>query len=148
MSFTVIIKKLTRHASSTHSNIALYIPDTHVFVIPLAKSIENSAHLFILTCTKNARRIIDVDAVANCIHNKLNKTNCDKEHILLGYHCISDCDSISSFTGRDKKILYLMCTTRISNVVPGEVAVELHKFVCHMYGRRPTNSGVNSNSTR
>ena len=77
---------------------------------------------------------------------------------LLGYHCFSGCDSISSFTGRGKlKPLNLLLSSvnyitafaslGVNNIVSDELAIELEKFVCHMYGMCPINSDVNVNST-
>ena len=78
---------------------------------------------------------------------------------LLGYHSFSGCDSVSSFAGKGKvKPLNLLLKTGSyvrafvslgsSNLVSNEVKLELHKFVSHMYGRRPTGSSVDVNEIR
>ena len=149
----------SKHANLTYSNIVVYTQDTDVFTIALSESTSISAHLFMLTRTK---KIIDICKVDDYIATVLNKTDCEKKDVLnalLGYYCFSGCDSVSSFAGKGKvKPLNLLLNTGsyvrafaslgTSNLVSNEVKLELHKFVSHMYGRRPTGSSVDVNDTR
>ena len=152
-----------KHSSYSYNNIVIYTPDADVFIIALSKTTEISSNMYMLTGVKNARRIIDLGAVANYVYNTLNKSSCEKAKVLdalLGYHCFTGCDSISSFAGRGKiKPLKLMLSANhyveafsslgTTNTVLNEVSTELQRFVCHMYGRRSTNSEVvNVNDTR
>ena len=66
----------SKHASSTYNNVVIYTPDTDVLVIALSKSSKVLANIFMLTGTKNARRIIE--AIWNYVCNELNKTDCGK----------------------------------------------------------------------
>ena len=138
-----------KHASQTYENIVISTPDTDVFMIALAKSLDINAELYILTGTKNARRIINITAVAENINHSFNKTSCDKSvflNALLGFHCFTGCDSISAFAGRRKvKPLMIMCKTESYVAAlsilgkyedfPEESFIHLETFVCHMYGK-------------
>ena len=58
-----------------------------------------------LTGTGKYTRIIDIQAVAVSVDEKLNKTERDEEdflNALLACDCFTGCDSTSSFAGRGK----------------------------------------------
>ena len=151
-----------KHASQTCSNIVLYTPDTDVFIMALSNVSEIEAHMYMLTGVKNARRIIDVNAVSDNVQETLNKTECCKDQFLdalVGFHCFTGCDTISAFSGRGKlKPLSLMCKSEdyveAFSALGREVAIDdeaikkLERFVCHMYGKRPDYSSPNVNILR
>ena len=105
-----------KHAILTYGKIVISTPDTDVFMIALSKSTVINANLYILTGTKDKRRLIDIDAVGEEIYTDLNKTDCRKEDFLdalLGFHCFTGCDTTSSFARRGKiKPLLLLGTNQ------------------------------------
>jgi hypothetical protein len=143
-----------KHASLTIEKIVIATPDTDVFMIALAKCLDIRGELYMLTGTKNARRIIDIKAVAEEIHNSLNNTGCEKRlylQALLGYHCFTGCDSISTFCGRGKlkpltilgqDLLHVEALSElgVSQVLSEHTAALLERFVCHMYGKSFTSN--------
>ena len=80
------------HASSTNDKIVISSPDTDVFMIAIAKFEDIPADLYMLTGTKNSRRIIDIRRVADaffdayCEIDTIDKSKLFKS--LLGYHCL------------------------------------------------------------
>jgi hypothetical protein len=68
--------------SQTSDKIVISSPVTDVFVIALDHCLDIRADLYILTGTKNARRIIDISAVADEVHSSRNHTGCEKRTFL------------------------------------------------------------------
>ena len=94
-----------KYASSTFDKILISSPDTDVFVIALAKSIEINASLFMLTGVKSKRRIIDINAIADDLYEDSIPLTCSKElflNSLIGLHCFTGCDTLSAFAGKGK----------------------------------------------
>ena len=70
-------------------------PDTNVFMMALSKIMEFTCQFYLKTATKSHIRIIDINAVAQCINDIINKTDCDKDTFLkalLAFHCFLGCD--------------------------------------------------------
>ena len=146
-----------KHASQNHEKIVINSPDTDVFIIAMSKSLEIDAHLYFITGTKEKRRIIDIEAVADYAYNSINTTDCEKSvflDALVGYHCFTGCDSISAFSGRGKiKPLILMgkhktyvetFSTLGKLDSTDECINAIEKFVCHMYGKADDDASINS----
>ena len=66
-----------KHASSTNTATVIATLGTDVFMITLSKQSEIQARIFILTGTREKRRLIDTQALSKCIHqiqqNKVHK---------------------------------------------------------------------------
>ena len=66
-----------KHASSIYTTTVIATLGTDVFMITLSKQSEIQARIFILTGTREKRRLIDTQALSKCIHqiqqNKLHK---------------------------------------------------------------------------
>ena len=66
-----------KHASSTYNTIVTGTLGTDVFTITLSKQSEIQARIFILTGTREKRRLIDTQALSKCIHqikkNRMHK---------------------------------------------------------------------------
>ena len=80
-------------------------PDTDVFMIMLSKVTETNRQLLMLTGTGNNKRIIDVNSIPEDIYENQNETYGTKNQVmtaLLGFHCFTGCDTVSSFAGRRK----------------------------------------------
>ena len=94
-----------KHDSSTYDNIVISTPDTDVFMIALAMLSDIDAHLYLLTGTKDKRRVINLNAVSEDVNEKFNKSDCAKTFFmsaLLGFHGFTGCDTTSAFGGRGK----------------------------------------------
>ena len=66
-----------KHASSPYTTTVIATLGTDVFMITLSKQSEIQARIFILTGTREKRRLIDTQALSKCIHqiqqNKVHK---------------------------------------------------------------------------
>ena len=125
-------------------------PDT-VFMVMLSNVTEMNGQLFMLTGTGNKRRIIDVNSVPEGIYENQNEIYCTKNQVmkvLLGFHCFTGCDTVSSFAGRGKlKPLQLLLknseyidafSSLGENIeLDEETAKKLERFALHMYGKKP-----------
>ena len=137
------------HASSTNDKIVISSPDTDVFMIAIAKFEDIPTDLYMLTGTKNSRRIIDIKRVpdaffdAYCEIDTIDKSKLFKS--LLGHHCFTGCDSISAFCGKGKiKALSVVCKDESfiqafynlgqTNELSEETILSLERFVCNLYG--------------
>ena len=141
-----------RHASMSRDKIIVSSPDTDVFIIMLSKVTKMNRQLFMLTGTGSKRRIIDVNSVAEGIYENQNETYCTKNQVmkvLLGFHCFTGCDTVSSFAGRGKlkplKLLFKNSESIDAFSSLGEdieldekTAKKLERFASHMYGKKPT----------
>ena len=61
---------------------------------------EFDCQLYLKTGTKLGKRIIDINAVAQCVNHNINKTDFDKDTLLkalLVFQCFTGCDSTSLF---------------------------------------------------
>ena len=74
-----------KHASLTHERI-ISTPDNDVFVIALAKLADIEARLYMLTGTKDKRRIIDLNAVSEEAFQPIQQNKKYKESL---YVCIT-----------------------------------------------------------
>ena len=127
-------------------------PDTDAFMIMLSKVTEINGQLFMLTGTGNKRRIINVNSVTEGIYENQNGTYCTKNQVmkaLLGFHCFTGCDTVSSFAGSGKlkplKLLlknseYIDAFSSLGEDIKlgEETAKKLEIFALHMYGKKPT----------
>ena len=92
-------------ASHEYPRIVISIPDTDVFMISLSASTRISFFLYIMTGTRDKRRLIDMNTVADHAYQRFNKTNCSKRLFFdatLGLYCFTGCDSTSSFAAKGK----------------------------------------------
>ena len=140
-----------RHASMSCGKIIVSSPDTDVFMIMLLKVTEMNGQLFMLTGTGNKRRIIDVNSVTEGIYENQNETYCTKNQdmkALLGFHCFTGCDTVSSFAGCGKlkplKLLfknseYIDPFSSLGEDIElgEETAKKLERFALHMYRKKP-----------
>ena len=67
-----------KHASSTYNTIVIATVGTDVFTITLSKQSEIQARIFILTGTREKRRLIDTQALSKCIHQIKKKQNAQR----------------------------------------------------------------------
>ena len=90
------------HASS-FEKIIVSAPDTDVFIIALSKSRIINADLYMLTGTKNNRKIVNIsDVKEKWCEESLPKTCTGAKFLdsLVGLHCFTGCDTVSAFAGR------------------------------------------------
>ena len=76
----------------------------NVFMIALSKIMEFNFQFYLKTISK-LHKIIDINAVAQCVNHNINKTDCDKYtylQALLAFHRFTGCDSTRSFAGKSK----------------------------------------------
>ena len=81
------------------------MPDTDAFMVGLAKLAEINTHLYLLTGTKDKRRIINLDAVcddANARSNKSDHTKYVFMNAILGFHVFTGCNRTREFSGCKK----------------------------------------------
>ena len=135
--------------SLTYERIIISTPDNDVFIIA-SKLAGIKARLYILTRTKDKRRIIDLNVVSKKAFHQFNKTKSSKNlfmSTLLGFHAFTGCDTTSAFSGRGKvKPLQIMGSSSeyiqafaslgMSMDVGDDLLSDLVSFVCHMYGKK------------
>ena len=83
-------------------------PDTNVFMIALSKIMELNCKFYLTISIKSHKRIIDINAVDQCVNHNINKTDCDKDAFLkalLAFHRFTGCDSTRSFAGKSKVLI-------------------------------------------
>ncbi|KAF1383684.1 hypothetical protein PFLUV_G00134400 [Perca fluviatilis] len=83
------------HAADYSRNIIIRSPDTDVFVLALAFYKDIGAHLYFQTGKGGNSRTVEVQK----IHNQLGAIVCDA---LIGLHCFTGCDTVSSLYGIGK----------------------------------------------
>ena len=141
------------HATSSFNKVMISSPDTDVFVIALAKSLEIDANLFMLTGVKSKRRIIDINAVANGLCNTIPASSSREEFLssLVGLHCLTGCDTVSAFAGKGKlkpfnlmvkQSDYITTFSGLGNdeFVDDVLLKKIEMFVCHLYGNKKCSS--------
>ena len=140
------------HANMSCDKIIVSSPDTDVFMIMLLKVTEMNGQLVMLIGTGNKRRIMDVNSIAEGIDENQNETYCTKNQVmkdLLGFHCFTECDTVSSFARRGKlkplKLLfknseYIDAFSSVGKDIEldKEAAKKLQRLALHMYGKKPT----------
>ena len=108
--------------------------------------------LHMLTGTGSKRRIINMNAVGDDIFDNQNKTNSFENRLLkalIGFHCFTGCDTLSSFAGRAKlKPLKLFFTHSdyvdafralgTEQHLDDDVLKQLERFTIHMFGKQHT----------
>ncbi|XP_071943683.1 uncharacterized protein [Antedon mediterranea] len=128
-------------------DIVIISPDTDVFIIGLAfcKSLHGS-HLYFNTGKDANLRTIHLQAIQEHIGNEVSNA-------LIGLHCFTGCDSVSSFFGKGKvKAMKLvmensnLCKAFCSlgnstSELSDELVCDLETFVCRLYGHK--NKSVN-----
>ena len=128
------------HAASYSQHIVIRSPDTDVFVLALAFAKEVGAHLYFHTGSGVNTRTVDVQQV----HNHLGADVCDA---LIGLHCFSGCDTVSSLygIGKTKAVKTLLsnrdhCTTfkqlGTSFTITEELYDSVEAFTCELYDRK------------
>jgi len=141
-----------RHASLSYEEIVVSTPDTDVFLIMLSLISDMNIRLYMLTGTGSKRRIIDMNAVSDNVFDNQNQTNTSKNNLLkalIGFHCFTGCDTISSFAGRAKLKPLKLFLTHSDYVdafhalgseqhLDDDVLEQLERFTIHMYGKQPT----------
>ena len=97
------------------------------------------------------RHIIDMKAVGDIFDNQ-NQTNSSKNDLLkalIGFHCFTGCDTLSSFAGRAtlKPLKLFFIHTDYTDAfralgteqhLDDDVLEKLERFTIHMYGKQPT----------
>lgn len=120
-------------------NLLIRSPDTDVFVIAVGLCDVINGNVLFHTGRGDHLRTIDVQAVRNGIGTSVADA-------LIGLHCFTGCDSVSSFYGKGKvKALKLVSAegdyqTAFKQLggsfeVSPELCAELEKFVCALYGQ-------------
>ncbi|KAJ8049553.1 hypothetical protein HOLleu_02339 [Holothuria leucospilota] len=128
------------HAAKTCGDAIIASPDTDVFIIGTALQSQIPAHLFFHTGRGANLRTIDLKAV----HDSIGDDVCQA---LIGLHCFTGCDSVSSFYGMGKKKAFnlLLKDKQLCDgfkdlgerfIIEPNMLAELEKFVCRLYGQR------------
>ena len=130
-----------QHAAHFFPNVLIVSPDTDVFVLAIS-------NVYTLACD------IIIQMMGNWFNISLIKRVFSKEvcGALLGLHCFTGCDTVSSFRGKGKKRALACFKTHpqfakafaaLGNewTPTEELKRELEKFTCTLYGDK-TASGV------
>ena len=132
-----------KHASASYDHVIVATPDTDVFLIALSQISRINVHVYMLTETKDKRRLIDVNACKR--FNKTKHTDDKFSTALLGFHAFTGCDTTSAFAGKGivkplqlmgkhnqfvKSFLKLGSTFDTTEL---DFAA-FEGFTCHMYG--------------
>ena len=137
-------------ASSSFEKIIISLPDTDVFIIAISKSRIINANLYMLTGTKNKRRIVNVSEVKEkWCEESLPETCTGKKFLdsLIGFHCFTGCDTVSAFAGKRKirpfKVMinseeYIDLFSRVgmTEFINEEMHEKIKRFVCHIYSKK------------
>ena len=127
------------HAANYSEHIVITSPDTDVFVLALAFYEEVGARLYFHTGRGVNTRTVDVQRV----HNHLGADICDA---LIGLHCFSGCDTVSSLygVGKVKAVKTLLSKPEHSTTFKQlgrsfSITTELYEavegFTCELYDR-------------
>lgn len=130
------------HTTSDNTNIVIRSPDTDVFIILLAYSIDIPQPLFFDTGVGNKRRLLDIKSLLDVLGHDIAKA-------LPGFHSFTGCDTTSAFVRRGKlkpfqileknpEFLHLFQSFGTTATVDEDCFNGLQKFVCHMYGKSPS----------
>jgi len=138
---TRIILHCLYSAGTTSDNASIVVrsPDTDVFVILLAYSIDVPQPLFFDTGVGNKRRLLDIKSVVDVLGQDIAKA-------LPGFHSFTRCDTTSAFVRRGKvkpfqileknlKFIQLFQTFGSTPFFDEQLLNGLQQFVCHMYGK-------------
>ena len=137
-----------QHAAEYHPEIVLYSPDTDVAVIALSHMVSLDTQLYFATGIKHRARLVNLNKLAAAIGSPTCKA-------LIGLHCFTGCDTVSSFYGKGKKTAFEIASndesfTKIfqnfgKDFVFDETSMkEIERFVCQLYGQK----GCNVNTAR
>uniref|UniRef100_UPI00358FFA87 uncharacterized protein n=1 Tax=Myxine glutinosa TaxID=7769 RepID=UPI00358FFA87 len=83
-------------AARTYADVIIVSPDTDVFIIGIALQSIVPTHMYFHTGRGVNSRTIDLQSVRDSIGD-------DVSQALIGLHCFTGCDSVSSFYGKGKK---------------------------------------------
>ena len=117
-------------------------PDTDVLILCIGKFSDLDCCLWFETGTGNSRRILDVGA----IHSYLSEIHPSAPLALIGLHCFTGCDSVSSFHGKGKvrpiklmleepKFIDFFSQVGSTFEVGEGLLSQAEEFVCSLYGK-------------
>ncbi len=134
-------------ASEGYQGTVICSEDTDVFVMSLAFQDRIGAQLFQKCGTKNRRRIVDIQRIADSV-------GIDVCRSLIGMHAYTGCDSVSAFAGKGKaralKLLMSNSDHQETFIELGqewnlsqELLEKLEAFTCLLYAPKASTSQVN-----
>lgn len=131
-------------AANTSTDVIIMSPDTDVFVIGVSLQNLIPAHLYFHTGRGTNLRTIDIKMIKDNIGESVSQA-------LIGLHCFTGCDSVSSFYGKGKKkalslllreneFCYAFSDLGNEFYVKPDTAKSLEMFVCRLYGQQNVTS--------
>ena len=128
------------YAALGNTDVVVISPDTDVFIIGMCLQPIINAHLYMHTGTGNHVRTIDLKDIQNTIGKEVSDA-------LIGLHCFTGCDSVSSFKGKGKKkaLTMLLKDKELCGAFKDlgerfepnpEMISALEAFVCQLYGQK------------
>uniref|UniRef100_UPI00358F73A3 uncharacterized protein n=1 Tax=Myxine glutinosa TaxID=7769 RepID=UPI00358F73A3 len=126
-------------AARTYDDVIIVSPDTDVFIIGIALQFLVPTHMSFHTGRGVNSRTIDLQSVRDSIGD-------DVSQALIGLHCFTGCDSVSSFYGKGKKKAFnlLLKERELCNALKDlgehfdiqlDLVAALEVFVCKLYGQ-------------
>ena len=130
--------------NSNGASVIIRSPDTDVFVIAVGLSQEIASPLYFHTGKDDKERTIDVGAVQQELGDELTNA-------IIGFHCFTGCDSVSSFYGKGKQKTFKLLKKNLphadsfkelgtTDTVSQQMASGLESFVCLLYGQKEVGS--------
>uniref|UniRef100_UPI00358F3D52 uncharacterized protein n=1 Tax=Myxine glutinosa TaxID=7769 RepID=UPI00358F3D52 len=123
-------------AARTYDDVIIVGPDTDIFIIRIALQSIVPTHMHFHTGRGVNSRTIDLQSVHDSIGD-------DVSQALIGLHCFTGCDSVSSFYGKGKKKAFnlLLKERELCNALKDlgehfDIQLDLLEvFVCKLYGQ-------------
>ena len=131
-----------KFARKSTNSVVIQSPDTDVLILCIGKFSDLDCCLWFETGTGNSRRILDVGA----IHSYLSEIHPSAPLALIGLHCFTGCDSVSSFHGKGKvrpiklmleepKFIDFFSQVGSTFEVGEGLLSQAEEFVCSLYGK-------------
>ena len=131
-----------KFARKSANSLVIQSPDTDVLVLCIAKFNDLDCSLWFQTGTGNKRRILNVGA----IHSYVSGFHPSAPSALIGLHCFTGCDSVSSFHGKGKvrAVKLMLEESRFINFfsevgrtfdISEGLMSKAEEFVCCLYGK-------------
>ena len=135
-----------KHAAEYYNDVILVADDTDILIICLAFSTNIQCHLYMQCGTKVRQRLIDITKLTSAI-------GADVCASLIGLHCYTGCDTISSFSGQgklgalklvinNKKFRDALATLGKNWALSSELYDLLQEFTCRLYCPKSTTCDI------
>jgi len=143
-----LMTNATKSASEGYQGTVICSEDTDVFIMSLAFQDRIGAQLFQKCGTKNRRRIVDIQRIADSV-------GIDVCRALIGMHAYTGCDTVSAFAGKGKAraLKLLMSNSDHQEMfielgqewnLSQELLEKLEAFTCLLYAPKASTSQVNN----